>query len=97
MLLAGFSWIIIACIAGMIITKVVPGTWEQRGPTVIMLTSVAAAFSAMMANLVMEGINAFGPPSGGPASYALVGISTLGALIAFVAYVVDVRKQQPAA
>jgi hypothetical protein len=91
MLLIGFSWIIIACLAGMIITKVVPGTWEQRGPTVIMLTSVAAAFTSMLGVLIVEGINSFGPPTGSP--WLGLGLSFLGALVAFVAYVGDVRRQ----
>lgn len=91
MLLIGFSWIIIACLAGMIITKVVPGTWEQRGPTVIMLTSVAAAFTSMLGVLALDGIDGYGPATGAP--WYGVGLSFLGALVAFVAYVADVRKQ----
>ena len=92
MLLIGFSWILIACLAGAVITKVVPGTWDQRGPTVIMLTSVAAAFTGMLGVLIVEGINGFGPATG--SAWPGVGLSFLGALVAFVAYVGDVRRQQ---
>jgi hypothetical protein len=44
--------------------------------------------------LVTEGINGFGPPTGSP--WLGVGLSFLGALVAFVAYVGDVRRQQHA-
>jgi len=92
MLLIGFSWILIPCLAGMIITKVVPGAWDHRGPTVIMLTAVAAAFTSMLGILITEGINGYGPPTGSP--WFGLGLSFLGALVAFVAYVADVRREQ---
>ena len=45
MILIGFSWIIIACLAGAVITKVLPGKWEDHGPAVIMLAGTGAAMT----------------------------------------------------
>jgi hypothetical protein len=93
MLLIGFSWIIIACLAGMVVTKFIPGSWEDRGPTVIMLTAVGACFTSMIGNMIIDGVNGYGPPSTSAAATG-VGLSVAGALVAFIAYAVDVRRQQ---
>jgi hypothetical protein len=93
MLLIGFSWIMMSALAGCVITKVLPGRWEDRGPTVMMLVGVAACFAGMLGIMATEGINAYGPASNMAAATGL-GISALGGLIAFVTYVMDVKRSE---
>ena len=92
MILIGFSWIIIACLAGALVTKVLPGKWEDHGPAVIMLAGTGAAFAGMFGVLVFEGVNSFTPST----SHSGVGLalSALGGLAGFGAYVMDVKRQQ---
>ncbi len=94
MLAIGFSWIIIPCVAAIFVTKMAPGVWEDRGPTVFMLTSVTAAFFGILFALVTEGINGFGPASSAP--WTGIAVSALGGLVAFVAYAGYVRRVGPA-
>jgi hypothetical protein len=92
MLLIGFTWIMMSAIAGCLITFFVPGRWEDRGPTVMMLVAVGACFAGMLGIVATEGINGYGPASN-MASATGIGISALGGLIAFIAYVVDVKRE----
>lgn len=92
MILIGFSWIIIACLAGAVITKVLPGKWEDHGPAVIMLAGTGAALTGMFSILLIEGINSFTPST----SHSGLGLalSALGGLFGFMFYVMDVKRQQ---
>jgi drug/metabolite transporter (DMT)-like permease len=92
MLVIGFSWIIIACLAGAVITKILPGKWEDHGPAVIMLSGTGAALTGMLAILALEGINSFTPSNANSA--VGVTLSALGGLVGFVFYVMDVKRQK---
>lgn len=95
MILIGFVWVILSTLLSVAIKAVLPGRWEDHGPTVMVVAAAGASITSMTGLLLVDGINSYDPaPS--PAAAFGVGLSILGGLGAVGAYVVDARRRQKA-
>jgi len=93
MLLIGFVWVLLATAISIVIKAIVPGRWEDHGPTVMVVAAAGSSLTAMGGMLVLDGLNSAGPPSTAEASIG-VGLSLLGGLGAVGLYAVDARRRQ---
>lgn len=93
MLLIGFVWVILATVISIVIKAIIPGRWEDHGPTVMMVAAAGSSLTAMGGMLVLEGLDSVGPPNTAEASIG-IGLSLLGGLGAVALYAVDARRRQ---
>lgn len=93
MLLIGFVWVLFATAASVFIKAIVPGRWEDHGPTIMVVAAAGSSLTAMGGLLVLEGLNSAGPPSSAEAAIG-VGLSLLGGIGAVGLYAVDARRRQ---
>ena len=57
MLLIGFVWVIFATAASVLIKAILPGRWEDHGPTVMVVAAAGSSLTAMGGLLLLEGLN----------------------------------------
>lgn len=93
MLLIGFAWVIVSTVASLAVKFVVPGRWEDHGPTVMMVVATGSFFGGCVAAVPFhDSLLGTGPASTAAATYGVVG-SIVGGLVCFIGYAVDARKR----
>jgi len=95
MLLIGFVWVLFSTAMSVVIKAIVPGRWEDHGPTVMVVAAAGASLTSMTGMMFLNGLDGYGPPNTADATIG-VALSILGGLGAVGLYAVDARRRQKA-